>query len=136
MGFEEPHLRLMFLFVELGFARISHISAYATHQGSLVLWYGVGRQVIILRIGHWSVFVLFGWRFVFGIIMRWEGREPFSFRYHHDCGISKAVSLLLLSFAKVSNTKDMLRRQTWQETLCVSALLPHKSVVGRTRTWA
>ena len=26
-----------------------------------------------LKIGNWSVFVLFGWRFVFGIIMRWEG---------------------------------------------------------------
>ena len=28
-----------------------------------------------LKIGNWSVFVLFGWCFVFGIIMRWEGRE-------------------------------------------------------------
>ena len=27
-----------------------------------------------LKIGNWSVFVLFGWRFVFGMIMRWEGR--------------------------------------------------------------
>ena len=36
-GFEEPHLRLMFWFVEPGFRRISHISAYAAHQGGLVL---------------------------------------------------------------------------------------------------
>ena len=27
-----------------------------------------------LKIGNWFVFVLFGWRFVFRIIMRWEGR--------------------------------------------------------------
>ena len=26
-----------------------------------------------LKVGNWSVFVLFGWRFVFGIIIRWEG---------------------------------------------------------------
>ena len=25
-----------------GFPRISHISAYAAHQGELVLWYGLG----------------------------------------------------------------------------------------------
>ena len=36
VGFEEPHLRLMFL-VELGFPRIFHISAHASHQGGLVL---------------------------------------------------------------------------------------------------
>ena len=31
-----------------------------------------------IKIGNLFVFVLFGWRFVFGIIMmRWEGREPF-----------------------------------------------------------
>ena len=29
-----------------GFPRISHISAYAAHQGGLVLWYGLGRPVI------------------------------------------------------------------------------------------
>ena len=44
--------------------------------------------------------------------MRWEGREPFSSRCHHDSGINKAASLLLLSYAKVNNTKDMLNRQT------------------------
>ena len=30
-----------------------------------------------IKIGNWSVFVLFGWRFEFGIITRWERREPF-----------------------------------------------------------
>ena len=34
--------------------------------------------------------------------MRWEGREPFPFRCHHDSGNNKAASLLLLSFAKVT----------------------------------
>ena len=47
VGFEEPHLRLMFWFVEPGFPRISHIAAYAAHQGGLVLWYGLGRPVIL-----------------------------------------------------------------------------------------
>ena len=41
MGFEEPHLRLMFELVEPGFPRTSHISAYAAHQVGLVLWYGL-----------------------------------------------------------------------------------------------
>ena len=38
VGFEEPHLRLIhgLLVVEPGFPRISHISAYASHQGGLV----------------------------------------------------------------------------------------------------
>ena len=45
MGFEEPHLRLMALFVEPEFPRISHISAYATHQGGLALRYGLERPV-------------------------------------------------------------------------------------------
>ena len=26
-----------------------------------------------LKIDHWFVFVSFGWRFLFGIIIRWEG---------------------------------------------------------------
>ena len=76
MGFEEPYLQLMLQLVEPGFPRISHISAYVAHQGGLVLWYGLGRPVITSKIGNWSVWVLIGWRFVFGIIMRWDGREP------------------------------------------------------------
>ena len=30
----------------IGFLRIPHISAYAAHQGGLVLWYGLGRAAI------------------------------------------------------------------------------------------
>ena len=36
----------------------------------MVLWYGLGRPVIISEIGNWSVFVLLGWRFVFVIIIK------------------------------------------------------------------
>ena len=43
-----------------------------------VLWYGLGRPVITSEIGHRSVFVLLGWRFVFGIIMKRDGRETTS----------------------------------------------------------
>ena len=39
-------------------------------NSSNVLWYGLGRPVITSEIGNWSVFVLLGWRFVFGIIMK------------------------------------------------------------------
>ena len=72
-----------------------------------------------LKIGNWSAFVLFRWRPVFGIIMRWEGREPFPFNCHHD-SVNKAASLLLLRFAKVSSTKDMLNTQTCQGIVCFS----------------
>ena len=78
VGFEEPHPRFMVQLGEPGFPRISHISAYAAHQGELVLWYGLGRPVITSEIGNWSVFVLLGWRFVFGIIMKRDGRAPTS----------------------------------------------------------
>ena len=60
MGFEKPHLRLMFSLVEPAFPRIPQISAYVAHQGGLVLWYGLGRLVITSEIGNWSVFVLLG----------------------------------------------------------------------------
>ena len=70
VGFEEPHLRFMVLLGDPGFPQISHISAYAAHQGGLVLWYGLGRPVITSEIGNWSVFVLLGWRFLFGIVMK------------------------------------------------------------------
>ena len=48
------------------------------HQGGLVLWYGLGRPVIASEIGNWSVFVLLGWRFVFGTIIKREGESPTS----------------------------------------------------------
>ena len=35
-----------YVLVEPGFPQISHISAYAAHQGGLVLWYGLGRPVV------------------------------------------------------------------------------------------
>ena len=70
------------------------------------------------KICNWSVFVLFGWRFVLGIIMRWDGKSVPS-RCHRDSGINKAASLLILSYAKVSDTKDVVNRQTCQGILCV-----------------
>ena len=74
------------------------------------------------KLGSWSVFVLLGWRFVFGIIMRWEGREPSLSDVITTLGKNnnEAASLLLLSFAKVSSTKDLLSRHTCQGMLCVS----------------
>ena len=47
VSLDEPHLRPMFLFVEPKFPQISHISAYAAHQGGLVLRYGLERPEII-----------------------------------------------------------------------------------------
>ena len=94
VGFEEPHLRFMVLLGDPGFPQISHISAYAAHQGGLVLWYGLGRPVITSEIGNWSVFVFLGWCFVFGIIMKRDWREPHIVRCHHGSGgINKAASL-------------------------------------------
>ena len=61
-----------------------------------LLWYGLERPVITSKMGNWSVFVLLGWRFVFGIIMRRDGREPAPFRCHRDSGNNTAASLLRL----------------------------------------
>ena len=85
-----------------------------------MLWYGLGRPVITPKIGNWFVFILFGWRFVFGIIMIWEGREPSHSDVITTLGLIKAAALRLLSFAKVTSTKDMLNRQACQGILCVS----------------
>ena len=35
-----------------------------------MLWYGLGRPVLIPKIDNWSVFEMFGCLFVFGIIMK------------------------------------------------------------------
>ena len=43
-----------------------------------MLRYGLGRPVITPKIVNWSFFVLLGWPFVFGIIMKRDGREPTS----------------------------------------------------------
>ena len=84
------------------------MSAYAAHQDGLVLWYGLQKAGDDLKICNWSVFVLFGWRFVFGIIMRWERREPLQSDAITTLGNNKAASLLLLRFAKVSTTEEGL----------------------------
>ena len=52
--------------------------------------------------------------------MGWEGRDPFPSDAITTLGNNQAASLLLLSFAKVSNTKDLVNRQTCQGVLCVS----------------
>ena len=74
-----------------------------------------------LKIGNWSVFILFGWRFVFLIIMICEGLSPFPLDVITTLGNNEAASLLLLSFAKLINTKDLLSGQTCPEirTLCL-----------------
>ena len=72
-----------------------------------MLWYGLGRPVITSEIGNWSVFVLLGWRFVFRIIMKWDGREPHIVRCHHDSGNNKAGSLL-----RILKPKWVLARTT------------------------
>ena len=63
-----------------------------------------------LKIGNWSVFVLFEWRFVFGIIMRWEGREPF-LQMPSRLWDYKAASLL--SFAKVTPRTCLIGKPAW-----------------------
>ena len=63
-----------------------------------MLWCGLGRPEITSEIDNWSVFVLLGWRFVLGIIMKWDGREPYIVRCHHGSrGINKADFILRLS---------------------------------------
>ena len=73
-----------------------------------MLWYGLGRPVITSEIGNWSVFVLLGWRFVFGIMMKREARAHMV-RCHHDSGNNKAASLLRLLRFKVSNRQGLAK---------------------------
>ena len=83
--------------MESGFAGISHISAYAAHQGGLVLRYGLGKSVITPKIGNWSVFVFVG--MAFDIRDNHEtrcARAPRLRRHHGSGGINKAASLHLL----------------------------------------
>ena len=49
--------------------------------------------------------------------MRWEWRKPFPSDTITTLRNNKSAFLLFLSFAKVSNTKDMLNRQTCQGIL-------------------
>ena len=52
--------------------------------------------------------------------MRWKGREAFLSDVITTLGNNKTASLLLLSFAKASSTKNLLNRQACQRILCVS----------------
>ena len=47
-----------------------------------------------LKIDGVSVFILLGWRFVFGINMTWERRDPFLFNVITTRGINKAAPQL------------------------------------------
>ena len=52
--------------------------------------------------------------------MRWEGREPFPFRCHHDSGINKAASLLRLLSSKVSKHHRLAKKADLEgDTLCL-----------------
>ena len=119
------------VFLNLHCQRGGHRFGTTADTYEYLLWYALGRPVITSKIGNWSVFVLCGWRFVFGIIMRWEGREPSYSDAITTLGNNKADSLLLLSFAKVSSTKGLLNRQTCQRMLCVFTKSPH--IVGHSQ---
>ena len=78
VGFQPEELQF-----RLGLRFFLHVGypLFKTLTGVLLrLWYGLGRQVITPTIGNWPVSVWSGWHFLFGIIVRSEGREPF--RYH------------------------------------------------------
>ena len=65
----------------------------------LLLWYGLGRPVITSEIGNWSVFVLLGWRFVFGIIMKRDGQTS---SFEPDNGVFCGARLVGLVFLSVT----------------------------------
>ena len=72
-------------------------------------WYGLGRPVIASKIGNWSVFVLFGWRLVFEIMIYHEmrrARAPAPSDVISDSGNIKIASLLRLGLQKMSGTND------------------------------
>ena len=56
-----------------------------------MLWYGLGRPVITPKVGNWSVFVLLGWRFAFGIIMNETGESPTSLDAITTLGLIKLL---------------------------------------------
>ena len=64
-------------------------------------WYYPRGPVITPNIGNLSVFVLFGWRFVFGIVT-----NPHIVRCHHGSGINEAASRLRLRLNKASSTNE------------------------------
>ena len=104
------------------------------HQSALLWRYGLGRPVITSKIGHWSIFVLLGWRCVFGIIMKWDGREP----HVSDAITTPGIIKLLLSYvfwgSKWVIAKDSHNRQTCKGTYSVSPPCHlTNGVVGRTK---
>ena len=113
--------------MEPGFPRISQfLHIYAAHQGGLVLWYGLGRPVITSKIGNGSVFVLFGSRLVFGIIMKWEQREP-------SCQMPSRLwekIKLLLSYFRAP--RKWVAPRTWADlsgdTPCIHLFTSHTAV--------
>ena len=52
------------------FPQFQYIFAYAAHLGGLGLWFCLGRPVITSEIANGPFSYLFGFRFVFGIIMK------------------------------------------------------------------
>ena len=109
------------------FLTVGHpLPVVSTERFPVLLWYGLGRPVTTSEIGNWSVFVLLGWRFVFGIIIKRDGREPRIVRCHHDSGNNKAASLLRLPRAKVSNHHGLAKLADLQgDTLCLRPVTLH-----------
>ena len=97
-----------------------------------VLWCGLRWPVITPKIGNWPVFVLLGWRFVFGIFMKWDRREHHIPKCHHDSGSNKAASLLrLLRLNKVTPRTSLIGRPAREYSVSPPCHLTN-GVVGRT----
>ena len=73
-----------------------------------------------LIIGNWSIDVLIGSRFVFGIIMRWEWREPFLSGAINTLENNNNNNAYFLSFAKVAPRACLIGRRS-RGYSCVSA---------------
>ena len=115
-----PSKRLFFL--KIFILRSTNTLLYTAHQGGLVLlWYGLQRpEITSTVIATWSVFVLFGWRFVFRDNHETGRARALPFRCHHDSGKQLSCFSPTSEIPKVSNTNCMLNRQTFQGILCVS----------------
>ena len=101
------------------------------HQGALVLWYGLGRPIITSEIGNWSVFALLGRRFVFGIMMKRNGREPHIVKCQHASGNIEAASLLYLLRFKVSNRQGLAKWADLQgDTLSLRLVISQRILSG------
>lgn len=60
-----------------------------------LLWYGLRRLVITSNVRQLVVFILIGWRLVFGIIINRDGRDPHTLRCHH--GSDGIIKLFLIT---------------------------------------